>query len=56
MMKQETIVGERIVLIPATSGDEPQILDWLFRSDVTPSLLGPPLFPKTTCSRPDDPV
>jgi RimJ/RimL family protein N-acetyltransferase len=46
MNNLETIRGKRVVLRPATPEDEPQILAWLLRSDVTPSLLGPPLFPE----------
>ncbi len=54
MNDQETIQGERVVLQPASPEDEPQILDWLLRSDVTPSLLGPPLFPERPLPAPDD--
>jgi RimJ/RimL family protein N-acetyltransferase len=46
MNNQGTIQGERVVLRPATPKDEPQILEWLLGSDVTPSMLGPPLFPE----------
>ena len=55
MGNPETIQGERVVLRPAISEDEPQILDWLLRSDATPSMLGPPLFPERPVPRPDDP-
>jgi hypothetical protein len=54
MINQETIQGERLVLQPATPEDERQILDWLLRSDVTPSLLGPPLFPERPLPPPED--
>ena len=54
MINQETIQGERVVLQPATPEDERQILDWLLRSDVTPSLLGPPLFPERPLPPPED--
>ena len=54
MNDQETIQGVRVVLRPATPEDEPQILDWLLRSDVTPSLLGPPLFPERPVLPPED--
>jgi RimJ/RimL family protein N-acetyltransferase len=55
MNNQETIQGERVVLQPATPEGERHILDWLLRSDVTPSLLGPPLFPERPLPSPDDP-
>jgi RimJ/RimL family protein N-acetyltransferase len=54
MNNPETIQGKCVVLQPATSKDEPQILDWLLRSDVTPSLLGPPLFPERPVPPPED--
>ncbi len=54
MNDQETFQGERVVLRPATPEDEPQILDWLLRSDVTPSLIGPPLFPERPVPPPGD--
>jgi RimJ/RimL family protein N-acetyltransferase len=54
MNDQETIQGERVVLQPATAEDEPQILEWLLRSDVTPSLLGPPLYPERPVPPPED--
>lgn len=46
MNDQESIQGKRVVLQPTTPDDERHILDWLLRSDVTPSMLGPPLFPE----------
>jgi len=55
MDNPETIQGERVVLQPATPKDEPQILDWPLRSDVTPSMFGPPLFPERPVPSPDDP-
>ncbi len=54
MNSQQTIQGTRVTLQPATPKDEPRILDWLFRSDVTPSLLGPPRFPERLVPRPED--
>jgi diamine N-acetyltransferase len=42
-------------LRPATTEDEPQILGWLLRSDITPAILGPPLFPERPVQRLDDP-
>jgi RimJ/RimL family protein N-acetyltransferase len=55
MQGEQSIQGKRVVLRPATIEDEPQILLWLLRSDVTPSILGPPLFPERPVPRPDDP-
>jgi len=54
MNDPEIIQGVRVVLQPATPEDEPHILDWLFRSDVTPSMLGPPLFPERPTPLPED--
>ncbi len=54
MIDREAIKGVRVVLLPASPEDEAQILDWLLRSDVTPSLLGPPLFPERPLPSPDD--
>ena len=54
MNNQETIQGERVVLRPATHEDEPQILEWLLNSDVTPSMLGPPQFPERPLPLPED--
>jgi diamine N-acetyltransferase len=55
MNNDEIIHGKRVVLRPATPEDERQILDWLLRSDVTPSFLGPPLYPERPVPSPDDP-
>jgi RimJ/RimL family protein N-acetyltransferase len=38
--------GTRTVLQPAEPQDETRILDWLLRSDITPALIGPPLYPE----------
>jgi RimJ/RimL family protein N-acetyltransferase len=54
MIDQEIIPGELVVLRPAIPEDEPQVLEWLFHSDVTPSLLGPPLFPERPIPAPED--
>jgi diamine N-acetyltransferase len=54
MINRGTIQGERVVLRPAIPGDEPQILEWLLHSDVTPSMLGPPLFPERPVPPPED--
>ena len=55
MKDEEIIQGKRVVLRPATPEDEPKILEWLLRSDVTPSILGPPLFPERPVPPLDDP-
>jgi len=55
MIGHEAIQGRNVILRPAIPEDEPQILKWLLRSDVTPSMLGPPLFPERPMPRPDDP-
>ena len=54
MKDEEIIQGKRVVLRPATPEDEPKILEWLLRSDVTPSMLGPPLFPERPVPEPGD--
>jgi RimJ/RimL family protein N-acetyltransferase len=54
-MDQQIIRGDRVVLRPANPDDEPQILEWLLRSDVTRSMLGPPLYPERPISDPTDP-
>jgi RimJ/RimL family protein N-acetyltransferase len=55
MDAEEHIKGNRVVLRPATPGDERQILEWLLQSDATPSLLGPPLYPERPVPPVDDP-
>jgi diamine N-acetyltransferase len=52
---EETIQGKCVILRPATTEYEPQILGWLLTSDITPSILGPPLFPERPVPRLDDP-
>ena len=54
MIGHEAIQGRNVILRPATTEDEPQILEWLLRSDVTPSMLGPPLFPERPVPPLDD--
>ncbi len=54
MNDEQNIQGRHVVLRPATPEDEPKILDLLLRSDVTPSLLGPPLFPERPVPPPED--
>lgn len=39
------IRGERVTLRPATADDRRAIYEWLACSDVTSSMMGPPLFP-----------
>jgi diamine N-acetyltransferase len=55
MKDPEIIQGMRVVLRPANAEDEPQILEWLLRSDITASIMGPPLFPERPVPEPDDP-
>jgi diamine N-acetyltransferase len=55
MQEEQNIQGKRVVLRPATAEDEQQILEWLLRSDITPSLVGPPLFPERPTPSPEDP-
>jgi hypothetical protein len=52
--RDQAIQGKRVVLRSATIDDEPQILGWLLRSDITPSIMGPPLFPERPVPRRDD--
>jgi RimJ/RimL family protein N-acetyltransferase len=52
---EATIQGKHVVLRPATTQDEPLILEWLLRSDITLSILGPPLFPERPVPSLDDP-
>jgi diamine N-acetyltransferase len=54
VQKQQNVLGKRVVLRPATIDDERQILEWLLRSDVTASMVGPPLFPERPVPSPDD--
>jgi RimJ/RimL family protein N-acetyltransferase len=51
---QQNMLGRRVLLQPVTPEDERHILHWLLRSDVTPSLLGPPLFPERPVPPPED--
>jgi diamine N-acetyltransferase len=51
---QQIIHGKRVALRPATPQDETQVREWLVRSDVTHSLLGPPLFPERPIPEPED--
>ena len=46
MSEDEAIRGHHIMLRPAACEDERVILDWLFRSDLTPTMIGPPLYPE----------
>jgi diamine N-acetyltransferase len=46
MSGDEDLRGRCVTLRPAVPEDGRTILDWLYRSDVTPSMLGPPLYPE----------
>jgi hypothetical protein len=50
-----TIQGRHVTLRPASPEDEQAIFDWLFRSDITPAILGPPLYPERPIPPPDEP-
>jgi RimJ/RimL family protein N-acetyltransferase len=54
MRNQRIIQGKRVALRPAIPEDGPQVLEWLLRSDVTPSMLGPPLFSERPVPEPGD--
>ena len=38
--------GKHVILRTAEQGDARQIYEWLVSSDLTPSMMGPPLFPE----------
>ncbi|MHC4252201.1 MAG: GNAT family N-acetyltransferase, partial [Planctomycetota bacterium] len=40
-----TLRGSRVALRPATEADRASVYAWLARSDLTPSMMGPPQFP-----------
>lgn len=44
--EQNTLTGQQISLRPATLDDRTRIYEWLAHSDVTPLMLGLPLFPE----------
>lgn len=50
-----TIQGRHVTLRPASPEDEQAILDWLLRSDITPTILGPPLYPERPVPPPEEP-
>jgi diamine N-acetyltransferase len=50
----DLIRGKDVVLRPAAPEDRRMIFDWLFRSDVTPAVLGPPLYPERPIPPPGD--
>ncbi len=54
MSGDEVIRGRCVMLRPAGPEDGRTILDWLYRSDVTPSMLGPPLYPERTVPPPGE--
>ncbi len=39
------LAGIKVVLRKATETDRRNVFEWLARSDLTPSMMGPPLFP-----------
>jgi RimJ/RimL family protein N-acetyltransferase len=53
-LNEQIIPGKRVVLRPTTPEDAVHVHDWLFRSDVTSSLMGPPLFPERPVPLPED--
>jgi RimJ/RimL family protein N-acetyltransferase len=48
------IRGERITLRPAEESDRRIVYDWMANSDITPSMMGPPLFPEIPITTWDD--
>lgn len=40
------IIGQKVILRPAIPSDARLIYEWLVASDLTPSMMGPPLFPE----------
>ncbi len=46
MSEDVEIRGRVVTLRPAAPEDERAILDWLYHSDLTHTMLGPPLFPE----------
>lgn len=48
MMREQLteIAGNKIRLLPAQESDREKIYNWLCRSDVTPSVMGPPKYPE----------
>src|SRR5262245_60217539 len=56
MSETALIQGRRVVLRPATADDEPAIFEWLFHSDITPAVLGPPLYPERPIPSLQDPA
>jgi diamine N-acetyltransferase len=55
MSADEEIRGRHVTLRPATPDDERAILEWLFRSDLAPTMLGPPLYPERPIPPPEEP-
>jgi diamine N-acetyltransferase len=54
-IEPQLLRGDRVVLKPASPADEPAILGWLYHSDITDSMLGPPIYPERPIPSPDDP-
>jgi RimJ/RimL family protein N-acetyltransferase len=50
----EDIRGRHVTLRAAGPEDRRMILGWLYRSDVTPSMLGPPLYPERPVPSPGE--
>ncbi len=46
MEYQDFIKGELVSLRPAVPEDRPAIYEWLALSNVTPAMMGPPIFPE----------
>ena len=40
-----SLTGKKVVLRKSTESDKRNVFEWLTHSDVTPSMMGPPLFP-----------
>src|SRR4051795_6406678 len=55
MSEDVTIQGRQVTLRPAAPEDQRVILHWLFRSDITPTMLGPPLYPERPTLPPGEP-
>ena len=41
----DTLHGTKVALRPAVEADRTSVYAWLARSDLTPSMMGPPRFP-----------
>ena len=45
-MMIEDIIGDHVILRPASIEDQRSIYEWLAHSDISPSMSGPPTFPE----------